>query len=224
MRRTQLFSDRTEAGVKLAHLVCQQVKKLPKAPNPVVYALPRGGIPVAVPVAHQLDCPLSVAVSKKITLPKNPELALGAATPDGDVVWGQPSLLRNLTVAQLEKAMEQAHEKAQQQWLEFSSYCPQINPEGKIAILVDDGIATGMTMIAAAQEMRKEHAREVWLAAPVAPRDLLSQLSEWSDRLIVVSTPYPFLSVSRFYVHFPQVDTKEAIHYLQEYNQQLLLL
>jgi predicted phosphoribosyltransferase len=219
------FTNRFSAGEKLAELVAKIRNQLQNqgltAPT-IVYALPRGGIPVAIPVAKQLGCPLSVIVSKKITLPHNPELAIGAVTTDENVVWGNPQFLEGLGVSRLNFALETALNKARQQWLQFAPYCPTFLPQSSIAILVDDGIATGMTIAAAAEAMRLRGAKEVWLCAPVAPAELVTDLREWGDRMIVVATPDPFLSVSRFYLHFPQVATEEALAYLMQYNQQFM--
>lgn len=226
MPRTILFRDRISAGEELAELVSAQIghtKHLGCCAPPIVYALPRGGIPVAVPVARKLGCPLDVFVTKKITLPNNPELAIGAVTADGNVLWGSRQLLRKISIGMVEAALAQAREKAAEQLEEFKPYRPKINTRGAIAIIVDDGIATGLTMAAAAESMRTSPVMQVWSCAPVAPQDLNPQLERESDRTIFIETPHPFFSVSRFYLEFPQVSAAEAIDYLQQYNDRLLV-
>ena len=108
--------------------------------------------------------------------------------------------------------------KAHSQLAQLAPARPQVNPQGTIAIVVDDGIATGMTMAVAAQALRAQHPAAVWLCAPVAPLSLLPWLQQWGDRIIVLDTPESFLSVSRFYVEFPQVEIEEALAYLQQQN------
>ena len=226
MSRTQIFRDRLDAGEQLAKLVRVAILEAQSegmTASPIVYALPRGGIPVAAVVARELGCPLDVIVAKKITAPKNQELAIGAITTDGYLIWANSKLLNRKSPSMLEKAVHRARSKAAAQWSVFAPYCRQVSPEGRLAILVDDGIATGMTMAAALGAMRKRSAARVWIAAPVAPRDFLNGLPEWGtaqspDGVIIVETPHPFLSVSRFYVKFPQISTQEALTQLQQYN------
>lgn len=226
MPRSIIFRDRFSAGEQLAELVSAEIgrtKHLGCSAPPIVYALPRGGIPVAVPVARKLGCLLDVCVAKKITLPNNPELAIGAVTADGNVLWGSCRLLEKMSIEMVETALAKAREKATAQLEQFSPYRPKISTRGAIAIIVDDGIATGLTMAVAAQSIRTSQVSQIWLCAPVAPQDLSHQLQEQSDREIFVDTPNPFFSVSRFYLEFPQVSTEEAIDYLQEYNNRILV-
>jgi predicted phosphoribosyltransferase len=221
MLHTPLFENRTQAGEELArvihHVLSQHTIDYGGKPVPIVYALPRGGIPVAAPIARLLDCPLTVVVAKKISHPDNPELAIGAVTAAGDVLWNQPKLCRwKYTSRSQETALNQA--QALEAYL--SSACPLVNPEGAILILVDDGIATGMTMAVAATAMKKLSPAAVWLCAPVAPLELLPWLQQWCDRMIFLETPTIFRSVSNFYTEFPQVETGEALVYLQEAGKQ----
>ena len=221
MLKTQLFRDRLSAGEQLAELVYAeicQLKNLGNCPSPIIYALPRGGIPIAIPIARKLACPLDIIVAKKITMSANRELAIGAVTTEGNVVWGNPKLLEGISLSLLQKALHQAQEKASDQLEEFYPYRPKVNPKNAIAILVDDGIATGMTITAAAQAMREHQVAQVWICAPVAPKELIAEMEQKCDRLIVLKTPHPFLSVSRFYYHFSQVAMETALAYLQSYN------
>lgn len=202
-RNSVLFDDRTEAGEQLAQAVLQEAK-LTDAPF-VVYALPRGGVPVAVPIARALQCPLDIIVAKKIVRPQNPELAIGAVTADGHVLRAS-----NVPVPEWQTVLEQAQTKAIAQLSQFSDR-PAVSVEGAIAVLVDDGIATGMTIAVAAKALREQRPREIWICAPVAPAILVNNLRQYCDRLIVLATPDPFWSVSRFYRSFPQVELDAAI-------------
>lgn len=221
MTSAPLFSDRTDAGEQLARSLVTAVTEL-KATGisvvPIVYALPRGGIPVAVPVARQLGCPLDIVVAKKISTPENPELAIGAVTSEGHILWSRPRLLGNRYSNLWKSALHEAQEKAQQQLEQLSVGCPRVNPQGTLALLIDDGIATGMTMAAAAQALRAHNPAQIWICAPVAPAGLVKWLSRWGDRVVILEAPDPFLSVSRFYTKFPQVPTEDALMHLQQYN------
>lgn len=223
MSSAPLFRDRADAGEQLAQAILLHISTL-KATGidalPIVYALPRGGIPVAVPVARQLNCPLNIVVAKKIATAQNPELAIGAVTPEGQVLWARQKLFdRKKHSSILSALLHQAQDKAQSQLAQLSSGCPQVNPQGAIALLIDDGIATGMTMAAATQVLKAQNPAQIWICSPVAPPTLINWLAQWCDRVVVLETPEPFLSVSRFYTSFPQVEIEEALNFLQQHNQ-----
>ena len=206
------FDDRADAGQKLAAAVKAEIEKLNLTASddvkPIVYALPRGGLPIAVPVARLLGCPLGVVVAKKITRPDNLELAIGAVTADGHILW-QKQKQHNLPWQK--SALDQAQNNAQSLLADLSSGQPNVSAAGALAILVDDGIATGMTMAVAAQALRAQQPAALWICVPVAPQDLIQFLEEMCDRAIVLETPDPFYSVSRFYAEFPQVETEVAL-------------
>ena len=214
------FDDRTDAGEKLAEAVLAELEKFnltaPEAVKPIIYALPRGGLPVAVPVARLLGCPLDVVVAKKITRPDNLEYAIGAVTADGQVVW-QNQKRQNLLLQK--SAFNRAQDNAQSLLANLSPGLPNVSAAGALAILVDDGIATGMTMAVAAQALRALQPLALWICVPVAPQDLVESLEEMSDRAIVLETPDPFYSVSRFYAEFPQVETEVALACLIQQNE-----
>lgn len=221
MTPAPLFCDRADAGEQLAAAILAQVTKLDAAGvsiKPIVYALPRGGLPVAAPVARLLGCPLDIIVAKKITRPENPELSIGAVTADGHVLWSRQ---RSLKARFREVVLREAKSKAQSQFALLAPACPQVNPEGALAILVDDGIATGMTISVAVQALRMRQPAQVWIASPVAPAELMETLTQWCDRSIILETPEEFLSVSRFYELFSQVELEEAMTYLQQQNEWL---
>jgi predicted phosphoribosyltransferase len=211
---TTLFVDRTQAGEKLAQAVLSAAQGLENA-RFVVYALPRGGLPIAEPVARSLGCPLDVIVAKKITRPENPELAIGAVTADGHVLSLRPRSSGEQS-EQWEQARQRAQKKAQQQLAQFVDR-PGVDPEGAIALIVDDGIATGMTMAVAVKALRTRNPAEIWICAPVAPIEMVSALQQGCDRLIVLATPDRFQSVSRFYQVFAQVEMEEALACLQRF-------
>ncbi|KJH73524.1 phosphoribosyltransferase [Aliterella atlantica] len=217
MANFPLFRDRTDAGEQLAQVIDATISQAIESPPQVVYALPRGGLPVALPIARKLKCPLSVIVSKKISHPKNPELAIGAVTTIGNVLWNEQNPYPKDFEPQT--ALQQAVATAEAQMAQFNPACPQVSATGAVAIIVDDGIATGMTIAVAAQAIKKQQPAAIWLCAPVAPPSLLSWLQTWGDRLVILHTPESFFSVSHFYQHFEQVKTIEAIACLhQQYD------
>ncbi|HEY9747928.1 MAG TPA: phosphoribosyltransferase family protein [Allocoleopsis sp.] len=226
MLPSPLFRDRQAAGQELALAVLEEFTRLKTtatelgwptlaAAHPIVYGLPRGGLPVAAPIAEKLNCPLDVVIAKKITRPEAPELAIGAVAATGEVLWAQshPGYFHHPKTDRA--ALQAALAKAQLQLTQFAPVRPPVPLQGAIAILVDDGIATGMTIAVAAQSLRQQQLAQIWICAPVAPLELVDWLHQWSDRLILLATPADFSSVSRFYQDFPQVELDEALAHLQ---------
>ncbi|NDJ15867.1 phosphoribosyltransferase [Myxacorys almedinensis] len=228
-----LFVDRDAAGEQLAQAVLREVQTLREPHQFVVYGLPRGGVPVALPVARSLGCPLEVLVAKKITRPTDPELAIGAVTADGQVL--RTAMRLSIHPDEWQEAVELARIKAQQQLAQFSQQTHRgaeatLPEQGsdqamnaakrrQIALLVDDGIATGMTITVAAKALRQQNLDEIWICAPVAPEGMIKALKQWCDRTVILATPDPFFSVSRFYQSFPQLSTEEALAYLKKSTQ-----
>jgi putative phosphoribosyl transferase len=217
-----LFRDRTDAGIQLAAAIYTTIAQLSAEtilPPQVVYGLPRGGLPVALPIARLLQCPMSAIVAKKITHPHNPELAIGAVTAQGNVLWEQSRVPRK--PAHKQAVLDTALATAKAQNAQFSAVCPDIDLTGAIAIIVDDGIATGLTMAVAAQTLKMYQPAAVWLCAPVAPASLIPWLQTWGDVLVMLHTPEPFFSVSNFYEYFEQVPTSDAIDCLSQQKEWL---
>ncbi|MBD2082802.1 phosphoribosyltransferase family protein [Leptolyngbya sp. FACHB-17] len=198
-----LFDDRADAGRQLAQLALKEAQSLDA--SYIVYALPRGGVGIGAAIAEALHCPLDILVAKKITRPQDPELAIGAVTADGQVLRSL-----NARLSGWQEALERAQTKAKEQLEQFRDR-PDVTASGRIAILVDDGIATGMTISVAAKALREQQPQEIWICAPVAPAELIKRLYEYGDRVLVLATPEPFFSVSRFYRSFPQVELESAI-------------
>ena len=222
-----IFQDREAAGEELAQAIRTQLDKQAVEsglkPIPIVYALPRGGLPVALPVARLLDCPLQIEVAKKISHPQNEELAIGAVTASGSIIWSDNRLFRFRFYSREKRqaSVNTAMECAKSLEAQLSPACPQVNVEGATIILVDDGIATGMTIAGAAKALRKLNPAQIWLCTPVAPLKLMPWLQKWGEKVIVLATPESFLSVSNFYVEFPQLKTQEALEYLQQQSMKI---
>lgn len=210
MQVLSLFENRYTAGEQLAELISQA-----KPTNPIVYGIPRGGVLVAAPIAQKLGCPLDVAICKKIVLPINPETALGAITADGYMLdigrqYCSPS--------EWSHAVYNARTKVESLLLTFQPFRPQLEINDTIAILVDDGIATGATIAVIAAAMKALPYKEIWLAAPVAPLRMPKAITSRIDKIILLERPEVFVSVSYFYKHFPEVTTTEALSCFQFAN------
>lgn len=216
------FTDRWEAGKLLASPVVAALEALTEKVPLAIYALPRGGVPVAIALGQHLNLPVGIIAAKKITLPQHPELALGAVAMTGHCLWGYRP--REATEAMLEQAQERAIRHAQDQWQIFSPHCPPFQPQGRGWLVVDDGIATGLTMLAAIQLGQIYEAAWVWICVPVMPPETLAHFNHQGARSLVLATPSPFNCVSRFYREFPQLSDEAVIAQLQRHNQGFLAM
>ena len=214
MRRRMIFADRYEAGLLLADRLAEMA-----LPNALVIALPRGGVPVGAQIARRLDVPLDVAFVRKLGAPDEPELAIGAVA-DGD----PPETVLNARVVEelglsgdfVRSAV--AHELAviDQRRRDYADVRPAVEPGGRTVIVVDDGVATGMTMQAALRSIRRRGAVRVIAAVPVASREAAAMLQEEADDVVCLSAPRRFGSVGSFYRLFGQVSDADVIRLLQE--------
>ena len=191
-----MFYDRHEAGRLLAPRLIQYKGK----PGTVILGLARGGVVVAFDLAKALSLPLNVVVPRKIGAPGNPELAIGAIMENGEGVFNN-SIIRMLNVPQSYIAREIEYEKAraQQRLALYRQYAPKPDFKEMTAILVDDGVATGATMLASIKGMRKENAKRIIVAVPVAATDSLPQLEEAADEVVCLHSREDFSGVSFFY-------------------------
>lgn len=208
-----MFESREEAGRRLAEKVAAAEPE-----NPLVLALPRGGVPVAVPVAEALGAPLDIAFVRKIGMPGNPELAAGAVVDGGarEVVFNEEILgYRGLAQADFAPQIEEKlAEIAERRKRYLGDRAPQ-KVAGRTAIVVDDGLATGATATAVLRALHKRGPLEVWLAVPVGPQELIWQMRGLTDRLIFLEAPRDFQAVGAHYRHFGQVSDDEVVRMLR---------
>ena len=208
-RMTLPFENRQDAGRQLA----RKLREI-NFDNPVVLALPRGGVPVAYEVANALGAPMDLLFVKKIGAPGWPEYGIGAVV-DG----ANPQIvLTEEIVRQLRPSPEYIEAEMQRQLKEIARrrliYLGDRQPidlKDRTVIIVDDGIATGGTVKAALKGVRKNPPRKIILAVPVAPRDTLEELSDQCDEIICLYTPTPFGAVGSFYRDFGQTGDSEVI-------------
>ena len=206
------FADRTEAG----RLLAQELVRLRLA-DPVVLALPRGGVPVAAEVAAALHAPLDLLLVRKIGDPGQPELAVAAVAeaPGGEIVIDPETLrLTGASVAYVERAAKEELREIARRRSAYLSDRAALPVEGRAAVLVDDGIATGTTVRAALQALRRRRPARLVLAVPVAPPDVVAALRAEVDDLVCLSQPPFFHAVGVHYDDFHQVGDEEVIRIL----------
>jgi predicted phosphoribosyltransferase len=205
-----LFRDRRDAGARLA----ESLEHL-RPEEPVVLGLPRGGVPVAFEVAEHLDAPLDVIVVRKLGVPVQPELGMGAVGEDGAIVLND-DVVRLTRVSADELARVEARERAEvaRRAERFRGSRPRVDVRGRTALLVDDGIATGASARAALQVVRAQGARRAVLAVPVGPADTIAAMRAEADEVVCVETPFGFLAVGQAYANFAQTTDEEVIELL----------
>ena len=208
-----VFRDRFEAG----EFVAQKLIKYANDPNTNVIALPRGGVPVAAVIAKRLHLPLDIFFVKKIPSPYNPEAAIGAITENGDEFVNERAIMMlNVSRPYIEEQEQAIMQKIRQKRALYNK--PRIPVEGKRAILVDDGVATGASMYLAAKALKKEGAKEVVIAVPIAPPDSIALLKEAADEVVVLDVPADFMAVGQFYQDFHQLDDDEVMELLRDFS------
>ena len=207
------FKDRAEAGRQLAAAVVRLGLVHPLV-HPLVLALPRGGVPVAAEVARALHAPLDLLIVRKIGAPGQPELAV-AALAEGDpptlVVDERTSQVTGADEAYIEREARTQRAEIERRRKAYRRGRSRIGVAGKSVVVVDDGIATGSTVRAALQALRRMQPARLVLAVPVAPADTLSALSPLVDDVVCLSQPAFFRSVGTYYADFHQVDDEEVI-------------
>ncbi len=204
---TEYFSDRADAGRQLADALHDYAGRR----DVVVLALPRGGVPVAFPVAVALRAPLDVLVVRKLGAPSDPEFAMGAIATGG-AVHLQRSAIRALGVtgAQLADVIARETDELQRRDALYRGARPPLPVDGRIAIVVDDGVATGASMRVALQALRERHPARIVAAAPVAPAGTRHAFDDLADAFVTVSQPLRFFGISQFYARFEQTEDDEV--------------
>lgn len=204
------FRDRVDAGQQLAHALESMT-----LPRPIVLALPRGGVPVGAEVARALQAPLDVVLVRKLGVPSQPELAMGAIGENGVRVLNS-DVLRGvgITDAQLARVEERERDELERRAREYRGERPPAPVAGHTAIVVDDGLATGSTARAAIEVVRALGAQRVVLAIPVAPPDTVAALERVADAVVAVVTPTPMWAIGAWYDDFSQTSDAEVMRLL----------
>lgn len=209
MATFSLFKDRHEAGQKLVKILEDF-----KGKNAIVLALPRGGVVVSAEIAKILNLPLDIIVTRKIGSPESEEYAIGAIDVDGDGVWNKEELKR-INKEWLAQKIKKEKEEAKRRLSLYRQGRTPLDLRGKISIIADDGIATGLTIKAAIKYARKLGAQKIVVASPLAPREAASDLKKEVDEMRILETPSAFFAIGQFYETFPQVEDEEVIKILK---------
>ncbi len=213
------FADRAQAGRVLADAVADLIARQPGMDDPVLLALPRGGVPVALEVARRLGAPLDLVMVRKIGVPWQPELA-AAAVVDGDA----PQLVVNRDIVASVRLSEEDLKRIEAGELAeierrrevYLQGRPRVPVEGRDAIVIDDGVATGATTRAAIKGVRQRGPRSLTLAVPVAPPEAVDLLAPEVDHLVCLETPANFQAIGLHYTDFRQTSDAEVVAMLRE--------
>jgi putative phosphoribosyl transferase len=206
-----VFEDRAEAGRRLAEALAHL-----EGENAVVLSIPRGGVEVGAEVAKALGWPLDIVIPRKVRAPGNQELGLGAVAPGVRVL--DERMVRSLGVSPeyLEREIAFEEEEIRRRSEAYRAGRGPFDLREKVAVIVDDGVATGGTAMAALRWARAQGASRVILAVPVAPAEAVANLAKEADEVVCLATPEPFYAVGQWYARFPQTSDQEVIRQLEE--------
>lgn len=206
-----VFQDREEAGRQLA----SRLHQYRETPGGVVLALPRGGVAVGYQVSLALHLPLDVFITRKIGSPENPEYALGAVAETGNLYLNPDAVAEfRLSHREVEEAVEHQRREIHRRQQLYRQGRHPLSLKDSVAIVVDDGIATGATFIASAEAIRRQQPKRLVAAIPVGPAETITRLRSLVDDLVVLATPEPFWAVGNHYVDFTQVGDHDVLQYL----------
>ena len=205
-----IFKDRYDAAMQL-------VLKLEKyrGKDGIVLAIPRGGVPIGYVIAKELGLPLEIILSKKIGHPYNPELAIGSVTLHGAIIDDN---VLDVDMDYIHRTADRILHDLKEKFRLYMGNQKPTSLKNKTVIVVDDGVATGNTLIATVHAIRKDKPKEVVIAIPVSPSKTTEKLRGISDELICLYTPQIFYGVGQFYENFSQVTDEEVIKHLKEIN------
>ena len=208
-----IFADRQDAGQQLA----QKLTNYRNNQTVIILGLPRGGVIIAAEIAKQLNVPLDIVVPRKIGHPYSPEFAIGAVTETRQTIFNQEIIANeNIDKNYLDQETKNQQQEAQRRLQAYRSDKNLINFKDKIIILVDDGVATGLTMQAAIKAVKTQKPQKIIIAIPVIAPDTLAKLNNEVDEIIYLSAPDFFQAVGQFYQDFPQTTDEEVINVLDK--------
>ena len=210
-----VFQDRADAGRRLAEALAQYRSK-----DVVVFSIPRGGVPVAVEVAEKLGAPLDVIIPRKIPIPFNTEAGYGAVTEEGIVVLNEPLVSQlGLTKHQIDVQAEEVRAEIARRSAVYRAKLKAPAVEGKTAIIIDDGLASGFTMAAAIKSMRRRKAAKIVVAVPVASGSAYDLVKPLADEMVclIIARVYRF-AVASFYRRWYDLTEEEVLKYLEGWH------
>jgi predicted phosphoribosyltransferase len=201
-----IFESRAAAARQLAAALSQYRNK-----NPLVLAIPRGAVPMAKIIADELNGEFDVVLVRKLGAPGNPEFAIGSVDETGWVYLADYAERVGANEAYVKGEVARQLDTIRKRRSEYTPVRPPIDPAARIVIVVDDGLATGSTMISALHALRSKNPAELICAVPVAPPDTVEKVGDSADRVVCLSTPFNFSAVAQFYREFQQVTDEEVI-------------
>ena len=200
-----ILQDRKEAGI----LLSQKLEKYQNS-DAIILAVPRGGVPIGYEISKNLHLPLDIILSKKIGHPLNKEYAIGAVSLDSTIINQHPDIPKEY----IEREIKQLRESMKDKYNLYMGYRKPANIKGKTVIVVDDGIATGNTLLASIEMLKKRHPKKIIVAVPVVPFDTVKVFEQNTDEFVYLMAPKDFGGVGRFYESFEQVADDEVIRML----------
>jgi putative phosphoribosyl transferase len=205
-RAPEVFENRRDAALRLAERLASY-----KGKNPLVLGIPRGAVPMARLIADQLGGEVDIVLVRKLGAPGNPEFAIGSIDESGLAEVAGYAASTGADSRYLDEEKQLQLEVMRQRRAQYTAHRPVANPAGRVVIVIDDGLATGSTMIAALHALRRQEPARLICAVPVAPPDTAAKVAESCDELVCLETPEYFQAVGQFYRHFPQVEDDEVI-------------
>lgn len=203
------FTDRKDAALRLS----ERLQKM-DLERPLFLAIPRGGVPLGRTIVDRIGGDLDLMLVKKIGHPWNPEFAIASVTEEGELILGESAEKYGFSPEDLAEESRKTIASLRLRRRRYTQGRPSPNPEGRSVILVDDGVATGLTVIAAIQALQKKKAREILVATPVVTRQALQKIQEAGATVVALTVPENFLSVSQVYLDFREVSDEEVIELL----------
>lgn len=206
-----IFEDRNDAARQLAEKLMQY-----KGRHPLVLAIPRGAVPMARLIADALDGSFDVVLVRKLRAPYQPELAIGSIDESGWAYLASHAPSTGATAQYIEEEKQLQMATIRQRRQQYTPIRPPLDPAGRIVIVIDDGLATGATMISALHSLRVKNPAKLICAVPVAPPETLKKVASMADEVICLTAPAYFQAVGQFYRNFSQVEDEEVIEILRD--------
>lgn len=209
-----MFNDRKDAGQQLGKALLHYREE-----DLVILAIPKGGVEIAYYVARSLETDFHIVASRKLRHPSQPELAFGAIAEDKSL-YLNPSIRTQLPKQTIESAVEQVEKEIKRQLEKYRKGRPLPSLEGKTVVIVDDGIATGSTLLVTVEMCRKQKVGKLIVAAPVASAHMVQKLQNKADEVVILETPRDFMAVSQAYREFKNLEDRDVLRFLKEIKEQ----